>query len=142
MEKVIRGLQGQWREAPCVGRDVGDYHTLEALKAANREAEKQKGGKRTIPRFLRGITLAGLASLAVVGCRPQLQEVRDVNRDGVADIFVKGSFGDTYLFLSQRDGGYLRLDQIENSFYDKANDEYYFKDAINGEIKKARKLSQ
>jgi hypothetical protein len=64
------------------------------------------------------IGTAGLITLA--GCAPEIKKIKDFDHDGNPDVIIKDIW-DTYLFLSQKDGNYMRMkySRIEKCFKSK-----------------------
>ncbi len=71
-------------------------------------------------KFLKTLVLTGLVSLAACE-NPQLKMVRDINRDSIPDVEISATSSNgltvDWIFLSQRNGTYLRLRQDEHYFY-------------------------
>lgn len=63
--------------------------------------------KKSLLTFITGI------AITMAGCAPTIEKKADVTGDGIEDIRVKSHEG-TFLFIGQKDGGYVRAELKES----------------------------
>ncbi len=73
----------------------------------------------------------GAIALAIIGCAPEVKEIKDLTGDGIPDAMVSISYGmnnGNYLFMKNSDGTYTRAQEKEGKYFQTDNGERYFFD--------------